>query len=83
MLPLSQRGSRFSTPAACLPICSCQPAALINEQWHISLATTLIYAEVDIQMKIQALKMCEPHQKEQLRKPWKQQEDVMAFLKSL
>lgn len=50
---------------------------------HVSLATTLIYAEVDIQMKIQALKMCEPHQKEQLRKPWKQQEDVMAFLKSL
>ncbi|WP_240656256.1 hypothetical protein [Pantoea dispersa] len=34
-------------------------------------------------MKIQALKMCEPHQKEQLRKPWKQQEDVMAFRKRL
>lgn len=50
---------------------------------HVSLSTTLVYAEVDIQMKIRALTTCEPHQKEQLRKPWKQQEDVMAFLKSL
>lgn len=50
---------------------------------HVSLSTTLIYAEVDTQMKTRALMTCEPHQKGQTSKPWKQQEDVMAFLKSL
>nr|WP_315974133.1 tyrosine-type recombinase/integrase [Escherichia coli]CAH8250686.1 Tyrosine recombinase XerC [Escherichia coli] len=30
---------------------------------HVSLSTTLIYAEVDFQMKIRAITTCEPHQK--------------------
>ncbi|MDC3681020.1 tyrosine-type recombinase/integrase [Escherichia coli] len=50
---------------------------------HVSLSTTLIYAEVDIEMKAQALKMCEPEQKEKVLKPWKKQNDIMAFLKSI
>lgn len=50
---------------------------------HVSLSTTLIYTEVDIQMKAQALRMCEPEQKEKLLKPWREQQDIMAFLESL
>jgi len=34
-------------------------------------------------MKAQALKMCEPEQKEKVLKPWKKQNDIMAFLKSI
>lgn len=50
---------------------------------HVSMSTTLIYAEVDIQMKARALKMCKPDQKEESLKSWKQQENLMAFLNSL
>ncbi|WP_254919499.1 tyrosine-type recombinase/integrase [Pantoea sp. VS1] len=51
---------------------------------HVSLSTTLIYAEVDIQMKARALRMCEPEQKKSVQKPWKQQrDDIMDFLRSL
>lgn len=50
---------------------------------HASLTTTLIYAEVDIQMKAHALEMCEPEQKKSVKKTWKQRDDIMEFLRSL
>ena len=49
---------------------------------HVSLNTTNVYAEVDLEMKTKALANCEVAG-EQLQKPWREQEDVMAFLRSL
>jgi integrase/recombinase XerD len=49
---------------------------------HVSLATTNVYAEVDLEMKAKALATCEVGG-EQLRRPWREQEDVMAFPKRL
>ena len=49
---------------------------------HVSLATTNVYAEVDLEMKAKALAGCEvgtpcPD------KPWREDADLMAFLGSL
>jgi site-specific recombinase XerD len=49
---------------------------------HVSLSTTNIYAEVDLQMKARALALCEikgakPH------KAWKEDVDLMAFLEAI
>ena len=49
---------------------------------HVSLDTTNIYAEVDLEMKANALAHCEiatdkPH------KPWRSDPTLMAFLKTL
>ena len=49
---------------------------------HVSLATTNIYAEVDLEMKAKALANCEVGGEEPL-KPWREQDDVMAFLRAL
>ena len=49
---------------------------------HVSLNTTNMYAEVDLEMKAEALANCEVAG-EQVQKPWREQEDVMAFLRSL
>jgi integrase/recombinase XerD len=49
---------------------------------HVSLATTNIYAEVDLEMKAKALANCEVEE-EEAKKPWREQEDLMAFLRSL
>jgi integrase/recombinase XerD len=49
---------------------------------HVSLNTTNVYAEVDLEMKAKALANCEVGGKEH-RKPWREQEDVMAFLRTL
>jgi integrase/recombinase XerD len=49
---------------------------------HVSLATTNIYAEVDLEMKAKALANCEVGGSEE-RKSWKEDTDLMAFLRSL
>lgn len=49
---------------------------------HVSLATTNIYAEVDLEMKAQALALCElPGRKP--RRRWREDAGLMAFLESL
>jgi integrase/recombinase XerD len=50
---------------------------------HVSLATTNIYAEVDLEMKAKALANCEVEEEKETKKPWREQEDLMAFLRSL
>jgi site-specific recombinase XerD len=50
---------------------------------HISLDTTNIYAEVDLEMKAKALAHCEIFTSEQTTKRWNDQPTLMAFLKAL
>jgi integrase/recombinase XerD len=49
---------------------------------HVSLNTTNIYAEIDLEMKARALTNCEP-QKSKDTKPWKKDAELMDFLKNL
>jgi integrase/recombinase XerD len=49
---------------------------------HVSLATTNIYAEVDLQMKAQALALCEIKGRK-AKKPWRGDPGLMAFLQAL
>jgi site-specific recombinase XerD len=49
---------------------------------HVSLATTNVYAEVDLEMKAKALASCEVEAAEPV-KPWRQDAGVMEFLRSL
>jgi len=49
---------------------------------HVSLATTNVYAEVDLQMKAKALAGCEVSEPK-LSKPWREDEGLMAFLRNL
>jgi integrase/recombinase XerD len=49
---------------------------------HVSLTTTNIYAEVDLEMKAKALANCEVEEDE-AKKPWREDESLMAFLRSL
>jgi site-specific recombinase XerD len=49
---------------------------------HVSLATTNVYAEVDLEMKARALANCEV-KGEKPAKPWHEQKGVMEFLRSL
>jgi integrase/recombinase XerD len=49
---------------------------------HVSLTTTNIYAEVDLEMKAKALAACEG-QEEEPKKPWRENEELMAFLRTL
>ncbi len=49
---------------------------------HVSLETTNIYAEIDIEMKAKAMALCdagEPNPK----RPWKENKSVIAFLNSI
>ena len=48
---------------------------------HVSLNTTNIYAEVDLETKAKALAACAPDEKPTAR--WRNQPEVMAFLRSL
>ena len=51
---------------------------------HVSLATTNVYAEVDLEMKAKALANCEVvEEAEEERKPWREQEGLMEFLRAL
>ena len=49
---------------------------------HVSLTTTNIYAEVDLQMKAQALALCEI-KNGKAQKPWRTDAGLMAFLQAL
>ncbi len=49
---------------------------------HVSLSTTNIYAEVDLEMKAKALATCEVHDAKPDRS-WKEQPGLMDFLRSL
>jgi len=49
---------------------------------HVSLTTTNVYAEVDLEMKAKALANCEVKE-EKSKKPWHQDQGLMQFLKSL
>ena len=52
---------------------------------HVSLNTTNIYAEIDLEMKARALALCEVKRgkRGKRRKPWHQEKGLMAFLQSL
>lgn len=49
---------------------------------HVSLSTTNIYAEVDLEMKAQALAHCEI-KNAKVKKPWRENAGLMAFLQAL
>jgi len=49
---------------------------------HVSLSTTNIYAEVDLEMKAKALAACEVAETKPAKR-WSQDQDLMAFLRSL
>ena len=52
---------------------------------HVSITTTNIYAEVDLEMKAKALAACEisESEAEASDKPWREDTELMDFLKSL
>ena len=50
---------------------------------HVSLATTNVYAEVDLEMKAKALANCEVKGEEEPDKPWREDKGLMEFLRSL
>lgn len=52
---------------------------------HVSLNTTNIYAEIDLEMKARALALCEVKRgkRGKRRKPWHQEKGLMAFLQAL
>ena len=49
---------------------------------HVSINTTNVYAEIDLEMKARALALCDIAEKNPSR-PWKEKKGLMAFLKSL
>lgn len=49
---------------------------------HVSLETTNVYAEVDLEMKAKALANCEVKE-EKPQKPWREDKGLMAFLQTL
>jgi site-specific recombinase XerD len=49
---------------------------------HVSVSTTNIYAEIDLRLKANAVALCEVGQSRPGRS-WKEDKDLMAFLKSL
>ena len=49
---------------------------------HVSLDTTNIYAEVDIEMKAKALSLCEVKDEPECKR-WRQEPELMKFLRSL
>jgi integrase/recombinase XerD len=50
---------------------------------HVSLNTTNIYAETDLETKARALDTCAPPTGKNARKPWRKQPELMAFLRAL
>ena len=50
---------------------------------HVSLDTTNIYAEIDLEMKAKALAKCELTPDSKPKKPWRDQPDLMEFLRAL
>ena len=49
---------------------------------HANLETTNIYAEIDLERKVQAMELCDVSESGPT-KPWKESKGLMAFLKSL
>jgi len=49
---------------------------------HVSLSTTNMYAEVDLEMKAKALANCEVKE-EKLHRPWQEDTGLMEFLRTL
>jgi site-specific recombinase XerD len=49
---------------------------------HVSLSTTNVYAEVDLEMKAKALASCEVEE-DGLQKPWREDKGLMEFLRTL
>lgn len=50
---------------------------------HVSLTTTNIYAETDLETKARALATCAPPAEGNATRRWRQQPDLMAFLRGL
>ena len=50
---------------------------------HVSLDTTNIYVEVDLEMKAKALASCAIEEEEELQKPWREDKGLMEFLRTL
>jgi integrase/recombinase XerD len=50
---------------------------------HVSLATTNVYAEVDLEMKAKSLAKCEVEEEGQAQKPWREDKGLMEFLRTL
>jgi integrase/recombinase XerD len=50
---------------------------------HVSLATTNVYAEVDLEMKAKALASCEVQGEGIPQKPWREDKGLMEFLRAL
>jgi integrase/recombinase XerD len=50
---------------------------------HVSLNTTNIYAEVDLEMKAQALAKCEIVEESNSKRHWRDEPTLMAFLRTL
>ena len=50
---------------------------------HVSLVTTNVYAEVDLEMKAKALASCEVQEKEKPKKPWRENKGLMEILRHL
>jgi integrase/recombinase XerD len=50
---------------------------------HVSLNTTNIYAEVDLEMKAQALARCEIVEENNSKRHWRDEPTLMAFLRTL
>jgi integrase/recombinase XerD len=50
---------------------------------HVSLDTTNVYAETDLEMKAAALALCEVKGSSKPTKRWREDAGLMAFLKSL
>jgi integrase/recombinase XerD len=50
---------------------------------HVSLDTTNIYAEIDLEMKAHALATCDVGEGVRKHRPWRQDRTLMTFLRSL
>jgi hypothetical protein len=50
---------------------------------HVSLSTTNIYAEIDLEMKAKALGKCEVTGEQQQHNHWREQPSLMEFLRTL
>jgi site-specific recombinase XerD len=50
---------------------------------HVSLNTTNIYAEIDLETKARALATCAPSDVGKSRKHWREQPGLMEFLRGL
>jgi site-specific recombinase XerD len=50
---------------------------------HVSLATTNVYAEVDLEMKAKALASCDIGEEEKPEKSWREDKGLMEFLRNL